>query len=83
MKKRIAIIVALVALIGITLYFYNDANMKKAYENMIDSQEQLNDLVLQGAKILQEQYLNSINQIMDAMDKGIWGSGGFNKVKEN
>ena len=58
-------------------------DMKKAYENMVDSQEKLNDLVLEGVKVLQDQYLNTINKIMDAMDKGIWGSGGFQGMKDN
>jgi hypothetical protein len=57
--------------------------MKKAYENMIEAQGNLNDLVLEGVKILQDQYLNSINKIMDAMDKNIWGRDGFEGMKDN
>jgi hypothetical protein len=57
--------------------------MKKAYENMIESQEDLNDLILEAVKILQDQYLNSINKIMDAMDKEIWGKDGFEGMKKN
>ena len=50
---------------------------------MIQSQEDLNDLVLEGVKIFQDKYLNSINKIMDTMDKGIWGKGGFDEMKSN
>ena len=58
-------------------------DMKKAYENMIEAQGNLNDLVLEGVKILQDQYLNSINKIMDAMDKNVQGRDGFEGMKEN
>ena len=58
-------------------------DMKKAYENMIEAQGNLNDLVLEGVKILQDQYLNSINKIMDAMDKNVWGRDGFEGMKDN
>jgi hypothetical protein len=58
-------------------------DMKKAYDNIIQSQEDLNDLVLEGVKILQDKYLNSINKIMDAMDEGVWGKGGFDEMKSN
>ncbi len=58
-------------------------DMKKAYENMIEAQGNLNDLVFEGVKILQDQYLNSINKIMDAMDKNVWGRDGFEGMKDN
>ena len=48
-------------------------DMRKAYENMQDAQADLNDLILEGVKILQEEYLNAINQVLDTMDKNVWG----------
>lgn len=48
-------------------------DMKKAYENMENAQSSLNDLIIKGVQILQDDYLNSVNQIIDEMEKGIWG----------
>ena len=48
-------------------------DMKKAYENMIESQESLNDLILEAAKILKNQYLNSLNKISDTLEKDLQG----------
>lgn len=58
-------------------------DMKKAYENMIESQESLNDLIVDAVELLQNKYLNTINQIMDTMDKGIQGKDGFDGMKED
>ena len=48
-------------------------DMRKAYENMQNAQANLNDLILEGVRILQDEYLNAINQVIDTMDKNIWG----------
>ena len=57
-------------------------DMKKAYENMIEAQGNLNDLVLEGVKILQDQYLNSINKIIDTMNQGLQGTS-MEKMKKD
>ena len=48
-------------------------DMKKAYNYMIEAQEDLNDLVLEGVKVLQDKQTNSINQIIDDMNKKMYG----------
>ena len=48
-------------------------DMKKAYEEMIDAQEKLNDLVLEGIKNLKDEYINNIAKMLSEMDKAIWG----------
>lgn len=57
-------------------------DMRKAYENMQDAQTDLNNLILEGVKILQEEYLNAINEVIDTMDKGIWGMS-FEDMKDD
>lgn len=57
-------------------------DMKVAYENMQTAQSDLNNLILEGVKNLQEDYLNSINKVFDTMDKNIWGMS-FDKMKED
>ena len=57
-------------------------DMKKAYENMIESQESLNDLIVDAVELLQNKYLNSINQIIDAMNQQIWGTS-FDEMKKD
>ena len=57
-------------------------DMKRAYENMVEAQGNLNDLVLEGVKILKEQYLNSINKIIDTMNQGLWGTS-MEKMKKD
>lgn len=47
-------------------------DMQKAYKNMQDAQANLNDLILEGVKLLQKDYLNAINEVIDTMDKNIW-----------
>ena len=48
-------------------------DMKKAYESMTQSQEDLNKLILEGIQILQDKYLSAINEVIDAVNKGVWG----------
>ena len=48
-------------------------DMRKAYDNMIESQEKLNDLVLEGIKNLKDEYLNNVSKTLSEMDKAIWG----------
>ena len=57
-------------------------DMQKAYENMQDAQANLNDLILEGVKILHEEYLNAINEVIDTMDKNIWGMS-LDDLKDN
>ena len=57
-------------------------DMRKAYENMQDAQANLNDLILEGVKILHEEYLNAINEVIDTMDKNIWGMS-LDDLKDN
>lgn len=49
------------------------SDMETAYSSMIEAQSKLNSLILEGVQTLQEDYLNSINQIVDTMNKNIWG----------
>lgn len=48
-------------------------DMRKAYDEMIESQEKLNDLVLDGIKNLKDEYLNNVAKTLSEMDKAIWG----------
>ena len=48
-------------------------DMKKAYESMTQSQEDLNKLILEGVQVLQDKYLSAINEVIDAVNKGVWG----------
>lgn len=48
-------------------------DMQKAYEEMISSQEKLNDLVLEGIKNLRDEYINNIAKTLEDMDKALWG----------
>lgn len=57
-------------------------DMQKAYENMQKAQANLNDLILEGVKLLQEEYLNAINEVIDTMDKNIWGMS-LDDLKDN
>ena len=57
-------------------------DMRKAYDNMIASQEKLNDLVLDGIKNLKDEYLNNVSKTLDQMDKAIWGMG-LDDLKED
>ena len=57
-------------------------DIKNLYDEWLSKQKQLNDLILDGVKLYQEDYLNSINEIFDTMDKGIWGSS-FEDLKED
>ena len=58
-------------------------DMKKAYDYMNEAQEKLNDSILDAVDILQKKYLNTINKIVDEMDKGLFGPGGYDEVKSN
>jgi len=57
-------------------------DMQKAYENMQKAQANLNDLILEGVKLLQKDYLNAINEVIDTMDKNIWGMS-LDDLKDN
>ena len=57
-------------------------DMRKAYDNMIESQEKLNDLVLEGIKNLKDEYLNNVAKTLSDMDKAIWGMG-LDDLKED
>ena len=57
-------------------------DMQKAYKNMQSAQANLNDLILEGVKILHEEYLNVINEVIDTMDKNIWGMS-LDDLKDN
>lgn len=57
-------------------------DMKKAYDEMITSQEKLNDLVLEGIESLRDEYLNNIAKTLDQMDEVIWGMS-FDDLKED
>ena len=57
-------------------------DMRKAYDNMIEAQEKLNDLVIEGIKNLKDEYLNNVAKTMSEMDKAMWGMD-FDKVKED
>ena len=57
-------------------------DMKKAYDEMIDSQEKLNDLVLEGIRNAKEEYLNNVAKSFDKMDKNLWGMS-FEDVQSN
>ena len=48
-------------------------DMRKAYDEMIESQEKLNDLVLEGIKNLRDEYINNVAKTLEEMDKAIWG----------
>ena len=57
-------------------------DMRKAYDNMIEAQEKLNDLVIEGIKNLKDEYLNNVAKTISEMDKAMWGMD-FDKVKED
>lgn len=57
-------------------------DMRKAYDEMIASQEKLNDLVLEGIKNLRDEYLNNVSKTLQEMDKAIWGMD-FDELKED
>lgn len=57
-------------------------DMKIAYDNMQESQDTLNNLILDGVKNLQEGYLNTLNEIFKQTDKNIWGTT-FDQMKDN
>ena len=57
-------------------------DMKKAYDQMISSQEELNNLVIEGIKTLQDEYLNNVAKAFNEMDNAIWGMD-FTRVKED
>ena len=57
-------------------------DMRKAYDNMIEAQEKLNDLVIEGIQNLRDEYLNNIAKTLSEMDKAMWGMD-FDKVKED
>ena len=57
-------------------------DMKKAYDEMIESQEKLNDLVIEGIKNLKDEYLNNVAKTLDKMDKDVWGMS-FDDLKED
>ena len=57
-------------------------DMQTAYENMIESQEKLNDLVIEGIETLRDEYLNNISKTLSELDKAIWGMD-FDDLKED
>ena len=57
-------------------------DMRKAYDEMISSQEQLNDLVIEGIKNVKDEYLNNVAKTFSDMDKALWGMD-FTDVKED
>ena len=57
-------------------------DMKKAYDQLQTSQSNLNNLIAEGVKNLQEDYLNAINKIIDTMNKNVWGTS-FDEMKED
>ena len=48
-------------------------DMKKFYDEAIESQESLNDLIIDAVELLQNKYLNSMNQIIDAANQAMYG----------
>ncbi|MBP5407888.1 MAG: hypothetical protein J6Y42_01955, partial [Bacilli bacterium] len=59
-----------------------DAEINKLYNNWQDAQEELNNTILEGAKLIKEEYLNNLNDIFQTMDESIWGMS-FDKMKSD
>ena len=57
-------------------------DMRKAYNNMIDSQKKLNDLVIEGIKNLKDEYLNNVAKTLSDMDQALFGMS-FDDLKED
>lgn len=58
------------------------SDMRKAYDEMIESQEKLNDLIIQGIENFRDYYINNIAETLRQMDKSIWGMK-FDELKED
>lgn len=48
-------------------------DMRKAYDEMIESQETLNELIIKGIENFRDYYINNIAETLREMDKSIWG----------
>ena len=48
-------------------------DMRKAYDEMIDSQEKLNDMIIDGINNLTDKYLNKLAETFDKLEKATWG----------
>ena len=48
-------------------------DMRKAYDQMIDSQNQLNNLIADGIENLTNDYLNTLADIFDKLENAVWG----------
>lgn len=48
-------------------------DMRKAYDEMIESQETLNNLIIKGIENFRDYYVNNIAETLREMDKAIWG----------
>ena len=53
---------------------------KKAYDEMISSQEELNSLIVSGVQNFKDAYLNDVTKTISNLDRGVWG-GDFDALK--
>lgn len=51
---------------------WNDA-IKKAYDGMISSQEELNNLIVSGLQNFKDTYLNEVAKTISNLDNAVWG----------
>ena len=57
-------------------------DQQKYYEQQQEAQQGLNDKLIDYIKLLKDDYLNTVNKILDDVEKKIFGSGGLDAVKQ-
>ena len=57
-------------------------DQQKYYEQQQEAQQGLNDKLIDYIKLLKDGYLNTVNKILDEVEKKIFGSGGLDAVKQ-
>lgn len=60
----------------------NNEDYQKFYENWQNAQKELNDLVIENIELLKDRYMNTINSIIDNMEKKIFNGSTLDKFKE-
>lgn len=57
-------------------------DQKKYYEQWQEAQKDLNSLLIEYIELLKEDYLNTVDNILDKLDKKLFGAGGLEEVKQ-
>ena len=57
-------------------------DQKKYYEQWQEAQKDLNGLLIEYIELLKEDYLNTVDNILDKLDKKLFGAGGLEEVKQ-